>query len=273
VFCRQKEWTGIAVSLDPVALKLQGRGGWLRPGTLLVAVRAFWGVLHHLDVTLSGETRGSVDWEINALKKSGPAVIVFIGHLKTPPKDYTNEIRKAVLDGVHTITHSGERPYWFSDEALEMLKVLAGQRASMDEIAVIVDEKEEKLEAGTVERISRIAGQRYETLTSVVGTLESISVSRGMRFRVASEATGKTITCRFSSPKILADAKECLGERVMVFGQLTFNSVDEPILMRVTGMEPCIPKEALPNIAYMSGRISRLTGDMKLGEYISRLRR
>ena len=58
------------MSLDPVALKLQGRGGWLRLGTLLVAVRAFWGVLHHLDVTLSGEPRGSIEWEINAPGKN-----------------------------------------------------------------------------------------------------------------------------------------------------------------------------------------------------------
>ncbi len=261
------------MSLEPISLKLQGRGGWLRPGSVLVAVRAFWGVLRELDVTLSGEPKGSIEWEISAMKKSGPAEIVFIGHLRRPPKDYLQEIRKAAIDGVHAVSHSGERPYWFSDPALEQLKVLAQQYASMDDIAVIVDGKEERLEAAAAEQIGRISGQRYETLSSVVGILESISVNRGMRFRVCSEITGQRVTCRFHSGKILADAKEFLGQRVMVFGQLTFNSLDEPILMRVSGIEACQPKEALPNIAYMSGRISRLTGDLKLGEYISRLRR
>ena len=261
------------MSLEPISLKLQGRGGWLRPGSLLVAVRAFWGMLRELDVTLSGEPQGSVEWEISAVKKSGPAEIVFIGHLRTPPKDCLREIRKAALDGVHAVSHSGERPYWFSDPALEKLKVLAEQHASMDEITVIVDGKEERLEPAAGEHIGRIAGRRYETLSSVVGVLESISVNRGLRFRMSSEITGQRITCRFHSAKILADAKQHLGRRVMVFGQLTFNSLDEPILMRVSGIEPCEPKEALPNIAYMSGRISRLTGDLKLGEYISRLRR
>jgi len=261
------------MSLEPISLKLQGRGGWLRPGCLLVSVRAFWSVLRQLDATLSGEPGGSVEWEISAMKKSGPAEIVFIGHLRRPPKDYLHEIRRAALDGVHAVSHSAQRPYWFSDPALEQLKVLAEQHASMDEIAVIVDGREERLEPGAAEQIGKIAGSRYETLSSVVGTLESLSVNRGMRFRVRSEITGQRVTCRFHGAQLFGEAKQYLGQRVMVFGQLTFNSLDEPIWMRVSGLEPCEPKEALPNIAYMSGRISKLTGDLKLGEYISRLRR
>ena len=261
------------MSLEPISLKLQGRGGWLRPGSLLVSLRAFWGMLRELDVTLSGESRGSVEWEISAMKKSGPAEFVFIGHLRRPPKDYLQEIRRAAIDGVHAVSRSGERPYWFSDPALEHLKVLAEQHASLDDITVAVDGNEQRLEPGAAEHIAKIAGQKYETLSSVAGVLESISVNRGMRFRVCSEITGQRVTCRFHGAQILADAKQYLGQRVIVFGQLTFNSLDEPILMRVSGIEPCEPKESLPNIAYMSGRISKLTGDLKLGDYISRLRR
>jgi hypothetical protein len=264
---------GKVVSLEPISLRLQGRRGWLRPGSFLVAVRAFWGVLHQLDVTLSGEPKGSVEWEVSAMKKSGPAVIVFIGHLKTPPKDFLPEIRKAVIEGVHTLSHSAERPDWFSDSALERLRVVAEQHASLDEIAVIVDDRDELLEAGAVERIERLTGRRYESLTSVVGSLDSISVNRGNRIRVCSEITGRTVTCRFHSARIFEQAKECLGQRVTVFGQLTLNTHDEPVLMRVSGIEACEPKESLPNISYMSGRISRLTGDLKLGEYIARLRK
>jgi hypothetical protein len=261
------------VSLEPISLRLQGRGGWLRPGSLLVAVRAFWGVLRQLDITLSGQTSGSINWEISAMKKSGPAEIVFIGHLKTPPKDCLFEIRKAAIEGVHTISNSSERPYCFSDLALDKLRVLAEQRASMDEIAVIVNEKEALLEISAIERIERIAGRSYEALTSVVGTIDSISVNRGHRIRVCSEITGQKITCRIQSARIFELARECLGRRVMVSGQLTLNFLDEPVLMRVTGIEDCEPKEALPNIAFMSGRISRPTGDLKLGEYMARLRR
>jgi hypothetical protein len=265
---------GSVVSLEPISLRLQGRAGWLRPGSLLVAVRAFWGLLHHLDLELSREPKGTVDWEISAMtKKSGPALIVFIGHLKTPPKDCLPEIRKALINGVHILSHSGERPDWFSDPALEKLKVLAEQNASMDEIAVIVGEKEERLEASMAERIARLTGHNYETLTSIVGTLESISVNRGTRLRVSSEITGQGVTCRIRSAKLFEQAKQCLGQRVMVFGRLTFNSMDQPVLMWASGMEACRPKESLPNITSMSGRISTLKGDLNLGEYIARLRR
>jgi hypothetical protein len=261
------------VSLEPISLRLQGRGGWLRPGSFLVAVRAFWGVLHHVDLTLSGEPKGSVEWEVSAMKKSGPAAIVFIGHLKTPPRDFLPEIRKAVIEGVHTLSQTGERPEHFSDSALDRLRVVAEQHVSMDEIAVIVDERVELLDASAIARIERLTERSYESLTSVVGTLDSISVNRGNRIRVCSEITGRPVTCQFHSASIFEQAKQCLGLRVMVFGQLTLNSVDEPVLMRVSGIEACDPKESLPNISYMSGRISRLTGDLKLGEYITRLRR
>jgi hypothetical protein len=261
------------VSLEPISLRLQGRAGWLRPGSYLVAVRAFWGVLHHLDLALSGEPKGSVEWEISAMKKSGPAVTVFIGHLRTPPKDIMPEIRKAILDGVNMLSHGSKRPYWFSDRALEKLKVLAEQHASMDEIAVSVDEREEHLEACATERIDLFTGHNYEALTSVVGSLDSISVKRGPRFLVFSEITGQPVSCRCHSAKIFAQARECLGQRVMVSGRLTLNSVEEPVMMRVSAIEACRPKESLPNISYMSGRISRMTGDAKLGEYIARLRR
>ena len=242
------------MSLEPISLRLQGRKGWLRPGSFLVAVRAFWGVLHHLDLSLSGEPKGSVEWEVSAMKQSGPAVIVFIGHLKTPPKDFLPEIRKAVIEGVHTISHSTERPDWFSDSALERLRVVAEQHASLDEIAVI-DERDELLEAGAVERIERLTGRRYESLTSVVGSLDSISVNRGNRIRVCSEITGRTVTCRFHSARIFEQAKECLGQRVTVFGQLTLNTLDEPVLMRVSGIEACEPNNLLCGFHHAAVRL------------------
>lgn len=250
------------MSLEPISLKLQGRGGWLRPGSVLVAVRAFWGMLRQLDITVSGRARGSMEWEISAMKKSGPAEIVFISHLRTPPKDYSYEIRKAAIDGVHTVSHSSERPHWFSDPALEKLKVLAELHSCMDEIAVIVDGKEERLEAAAAEKIGGISGQRYETLSSIVGVLESISVNRGMRLRVCSEITGQRVTCRVHSVNVLAEAKHYLGQRVMVFGQLTFNSLDEPILMRVSGIEACEPNRLLCGFYYSAVRL--LCGSLRL---------
>jgi len=54
---------------------------------------------------------------------------------------------------------------------------------------------------------------------------------------------------------------------------LAMDSMDQPVLMWASGMEACRPKESLPNITSMSGRISTLKGDLNLGEYIARLRR
>jgi hypothetical protein len=86
------------LSLEPISLRLQGRQGWLRPGSYLVAVRAFWNLLQDLDVALSGEEKRSVDWEISACKRSGPAVVMLLGHLRKPPKDVVGEIRRTLFN-------------------------------------------------------------------------------------------------------------------------------------------------------------------------------
>ncbi|MGA8143650.1 MAG: hypothetical protein WB987_07160 [Candidatus Acidiferrales bacterium] len=257
------------MSLEPISLRLQGRQGWLRPASYLVAVRAFWGVLRNLDVALSGEAKGSVEWEIGACKRSGPAVVVFIGHLRKPPKDFVGEIRKTLLNGIRKLSSSDERPHGFTDSALEQLKVLAEQRESTDEIAIIVGETEALVQSSFVERIERMTHNDYEALSSVVGTIESITVSRNHRFRLRSEITGRPVMCRFKRKEFIEQAKEHLGKRVVVFGNLKCNYLGEPTLMRVTGIEVCLKEEDLPNIPRMSGRIPELPGNSTVRDYIS----
>jgi len=260
------------VSLEPISLRLQGRGGWLQPGSYLVAVRAFWGMLRHLDVEMSRQPKGSVDCEISALKKSGPAVVVFIGHLKTPPKDILPEIKRAVLDGVRTHSRSDSRPRWYNDSALEKLKLLAEQHSTMDEIAIIVDEKEEPLRTTVIEKIDRLRRDEYETVGSVVGCLDSITMNGDVRWRVTNEATGRPVNCRFEHREILDKARDLLGSRVAVFGTIRRNYLSEPILVEAEEYETWPERGTLPSISTMSGRVSKLTGDLSVRDYISRLR-
>jgi hypothetical protein len=257
------------LSLEPISLRLQGRQGWLRPGSYLVAVHAFWNLLRDLDVALSGEEKGSVDWEISACKRSGPAVVVFLGHLRKPPKDVVSEIRRTLFNGIRKLATSDERPHGFTDTALEQLRALAEQRARMDEIGVVIDETEEPVQWSLIERIERMTHNDYEALSSVVGTLESISVGKNGRFSVRSEITRRPVMCRFKKDQFIALAKENLGKRVVVSGNLKSNYLGEPILMCVSGLEPCPNEQDLPNIPRMSGRIPMLAGKAANREHTS----
>jgi hypothetical protein len=261
------------MSLEPISLRMQGKEGWLRPGSYLVAVRAFWGLLHDLDITVSGERRGSVTWEISALKKSGPAEVIFIGHVRVPPKDFLRDIEKELLNGVRMLRETEVRPVWYSNRALEKLKVMAQQAAIMDEMSVAAGEREERLESRIIERIDQIVGTGYESLTSVVGRLDSVTVNGTTGFRVRCETTGKHVKCQTAIAWVASEAKDDLGKRVAVYGKLAFNSQDEPMMLEASGIELFPQVEALPNISFMSGRISKLTGDLKVGEYIAALRR
>jgi len=256
------------LSLESISLRLQGRHGWLRPGSYLVAVRAFWKLLQNLDSALSGEAKGSVDWEISACKRSGPAVVIFLGHLRRPPKDVVCEIRRTLFNGIRKLSASDERPHGFTDIALQELRALAEQRALMDEIAVIVDEKEELIQWSFIERIERMTHNDFEALSSVVGTLESISVGKNGRFSVRSEITGRPVMCRFKRDQFTGPAKENLGKRVVVFGNLKSNYLGEPMHMRVSGIESCPNEQDLPNIPRMSGRIPVAAGRPSNRDYI-----
>ena len=199
------------MSLEPISLRLQGRHGWLRPGSYLVAVRAFWNLLQDLDVALSGEAKGSVDWEISACKRSGPAVVIFLGHLRSRPRTWCGEIRRTLFNGIRKLSASDERPHGFTDTALQELRALAEQRALMDEIAVIVDEKEELIQWSFIERIERMTHNDFEALSSVAGTLESISVGKNGRFSVRSEITGRPVMCRFKRDQFTGSGQREFG--------------------------------------------------------------
>jgi len=209
---------------------------------------------------LSGEEKGSVDWEIGACKRSGPAVVVFLGHLRKPPKDVVGEIRRTLLNGLRKLAVSDERPHGFNDTALGELKALAEQRALMDEIAIVIDETEELVQWSFAERIERMTHNDYEALSSVVGMLESVSVGKSSRFTVRSEVTGHPVTCRYKRDEFTEPAKDSLGRRVVVSGNLKCNYLGQPMVMRVSGIEPCPTEESLPNIPRMSGRIPMLAG-------------
>lgn len=65
---------------------------------------------------------------------------------------------------------------------------------------------------------------------------------------------------RFKRDQFITQAKENLGRRVVVFGNLKSNYLGEPMHMRVSGIEPCPNEQDLPNIPRMSGRIPVAAG-------------
>jgi hypothetical protein len=74
--------------------------------------------------------------------------------------------------------------------------------------------------------------------------------------------------CRFKRDQFTGQAKENLGRRVVVFGNLKSNYLGEPLHMRVSGIEPCPNEQDLPKIPRMSGRIPVASGRPSNRDYI-----
>jgi len=122
----------------------------------------------------------------------------------------------------------------------------------------------------TLHNIETIQGPTFESLGSVTGTLEAISVHKGHEFRVWSEMTGKPVTCRFQRA-IIESVKESLESKVVVTGMVKSNALGHPVSVSVNEMEKIGDAPDMP-LEEISGAIEDFTGGMTLGEYLDDLR-
>jgi hypothetical protein len=244
----------------------------LHPTSFIASIRNFWGILQNVDAAISADPRGSVAWEIVGLAKGSPAQVVFGAGSVLPNIDHSPEIIAAVISGIELLERTAERPPAYSDKTLENLKKLAEQRKRLSEIAVSSNGRSVEVRPIILDSIDRLTGNRFESLGSVVGSLDSITIHRGSEFRVWNEFGGKPVTCRFSGDEMLLEIKGHLGKRVLVYGNMRYNSLGEPYLIQVDGLDSYPEVSELPTIERMSGRVRGITDGLSLGEYLKELR-
>ncbi len=262
---------------EPIYIKIAGHQGILTPGTLLNAIKYFWGFLRDLDSAITGDPLGTVYWQIENLSKDSPAVITFQGQSRLAQKDYVLEIEDECIEGVKRINDIGERSRNYSDAALNRvfrlarLHTIRNTRDRVDEITIGSNGKKVEVSKMTIERIDELRSARYYSQGSVVGNLDSITIHHGNEFRVWEEMLGRPVTCRFTKES-LEGVLQVLGKRVLVFGQLQANGQGLPTSIIVEGIEPYPDDSELPTIENMSGLIDNLTGGLSLAEYIEEIR-
>ena len=258
-----------------INLRLEGHDEVLNPNTYINALRHFWGMLRDLDLAISKGRTGSIHWEIESISKNSPAVVTFRGRSLTAP-DSLDRVERSCIVGLKQLSQ-GQRLPDYSDAAVKKALQLASLHShrkpgGLNLIQVSTDSNEVDVGPHTVDGIQSLIKVKYESLGSIVGNLDSISVHRGNEFRVWEELEGRPVTCRF--PDILLErAKEALGSRVLVHGDIKSNFRGQRTLVMVHGFEPYPQNSELHTIEQMSGIIDDLTDGMPLGEYIEDIRR
>lgn len=258
-----------------INLKIEGQDEVLNPTTFINAVRYFWGMLQDLDSAVSQGQKGSIDWEIESLSKNSPALVAFKGRSLTD-EDRLLQIERNCVSGLIHLS-KGERLPHYSDSAIRNVLRLSklhnqNRRNGLSRIQVFNDTDHVELGPQTVQGIESLIDVTYESIGSVVGNLDSISVHRGNEFRVWEELEARPVTCRFP-PELLEQAKQSLGSRVLVYGDVKSNSRGQRMSVIVQGIDPYPADIGLPTIEQMSGIIGDFTNGLSLGEYIEEIRR
>lgn len=260
---------------SPIHLRLQGHEGTLAPRPFIRAVQLFWGLLRDLDAAISRDARGSVSWDIESLSKSSPAVIAFRGQPLLTDTDHTSSIQADCVRGLRLLP-AGDRLRTYSDaavtKALELAKLQRARgRDRLNIIEVFTDGDEVTLGIDTIQGIESLRETRYESVGSIVGSLDMITVHRGSEFRVWEEVEDRAVRCMFPD-NMLEQVKDILGMRVMVYGELKANYKGQTTSVQVQGFERYTDEKDLPAIEEVSGLVEDFTDGETLKDYLDDIR-
>lgn len=261
---------------EPIHLQLEVRQETINPKSFIEAIRNFWGILRDLDAAITGDPRGTISWGIESLTKDSPADIAFIGQPRLGAQDITAKIQDDCIKGLNLLTEAGDIWPSYSHAAITKIEHLAKlqtaqQRYRIDTIRIFTNGGRATVEPKTLENIRVLTGIKYESIGSIVGNLDSITVHRGNEFRVWEEVAGRPVTCRFAREK-LGDVKDKLGRRVIVYGGIKANNKGQPTLIIVDEFELYPEESKLPSIEQMSGLVEDFTNGLSLKDYMEEIR-
>ena len=259
-----------------ISLRLDGAEETLSPSAFTSAVKYFSDTLQELDTSISNNPRGTVRWSIEALTKSSPAVVTFSAQPMLSAENYAPKIQEVCLSGVRQLTERADWPSQYSDAALSKLNSLAKlhcseKRSGLSLIEIVVNGQSAAIGPDTCENIQRLTGEGYESMGSIVGNLDAITVHQTNEFRVWEEVTQSPVRCRFEG-MMLQEITNALGRRVLVYGSIKTNYRGQKTSIQVHGLELYPDESELPSIEDMSGLVDDFTGGLELGDYIESVR-
>ncbi|MEO8380412.1 MAG: hypothetical protein ABI779_12170 [Acidobacteriota bacterium] len=254
--------------------------------TLRAMLQAFQNqliILNDLDATLAGKGEPLLDWviyDINA-NSSVTGILASQPRVDDVPIGHGARVGRLYHDGWRVIEGEGEArtPEYYSERALRAskstLKLIGnggvtgyhiGDDLAPDEPAMPLTPRG----AVNLDQLIRPGGKSYG---SVEGRLSVISVKQEKpRFDIVTSLSKKTVSCRFDAG-LLDDVKSALGRRVIVTGEITYNSKGEPQKIAMDGgIRELRDRDKLPSTAEMTGAFPDLIGDMTIAEYMEQIR-
>ena len=258
---------------------------------LLGQLQDFVTVLHDVERAIARENEGEIEWRVTNARRSSPLALEI-----TPfPKSFgmnidrmAAEVRGHTARGLATLRQTGERPTYFSDDALasairlfqRVTNGLATTRIDFGEGLPPVDLTSETARLATVS-ISRALGpaQRpYHEIGSVEGYFGSLKRDKRDRplLYIRARATGETVRCIVRGAALREVERHQIGDmwkpgrRIVVIGLIHFKGPGRIEEVIATDVRLLRDRSELPKVDDIVDR--DFTGGLSSEAYLEELR-
>lgn len=103
-----------------------------------------------------------------------------------------------------------------------------------------------------IANINEVLGCKYEAYGSLEGKLQTISSRAGLNFILYEALTDKPVRCTLKDD-LLTTALKSFNKRIYVFGNLKYNSNNDPVSISVQELHVFLDNEDIPTFGEMKG--------------------
>ena len=156
------------------------------------AMNNFYGLLREVDATIANNRTGNLRWRLTTLER-GPVPLVGVTPFTRRETDDTSQnVERAIIDNLASLTDKGERNKFLSDAALTRVEKIAKTTSKLGPSVIYIDSREAAdlvtpVNAKTLAKVQELRQVKYRSFGNLVGSLGSISVRKGKEFRVWDE--------------------------------------------------------------------------------------
>lgn len=243
-------------------LELQASGPLVEAPSYRDALDSFLAILRELDRAYTRQAGGagqSIRWFIHRTSSSDPTIDL-LPESSAADINVTNQVIAGAVDSLMTLENGPTQPSFLTYAGLEHCQALGRliRHDGLSQVVISTNGRSVNLTENLVTNVTELLGQRAETLGSVEGELEMVTLRGRRYFNVYSLLTGKATRCYFDVEQI-PTIKDALGKVVIVAGLIRSLPHDESQEMTNLSKIELVETEGLPTPSDVRGIMPNLT--------------
>jgi hypothetical protein len=252
--------------------EIKGKPGSITLRAFQTAVESWMGILNDLDAGISGQKGGSLDWVVTDLSM-GSLALEIESRSRMPGKDYGPRVVRANIEGMEVIENEEKMPPYLTESGMKKAQRMVNLIGRQGTTGFLIANTKEKAELSIQSKnnVKSILKPRYQSIGSVEGRLETISLHRSNRLVIYESLTNKAVSCIFKEDK-LPEVKALLGHRVNVFGTIYRNKKGDALSVEVKELRKLREVEEIPSFEKLLGIDPDFTGELTTADYLRSVR-